>query len=170
MGIRLRVLVLSVAVALVCGCAAPMVAEAAFGVEPGGFSVSSSSDQAGAHADLTTSFAFAQNEAGGVGGILRNVNVVLPVGFAGYPTSVKTCTPPQLDLQKCPVDSQIGTIEIALRFFPNFTNTFTVPVFNMTPPPNETAVFGFAVAQAMSLLTSLCLSVPTTGCTRLSRT
>jgi hypothetical protein len=141
------------AVVLVCGGAMPVVAQAAFEVAPGGFAVSTSSDQAGAHADLTTSFAFAQNESGGVGAILRNVDVVLPVGFAGYPTSVKTCAPPQLELGNCPVDSQIGTIEVMLGIvpgFPGFSDTVTVPVYNMVPPPNETAVFGFVIAQFAS--------------------
>ena len=81
-----------------------------------------SSDQAGAHADLTTSFAFAPNEAGAVDGLLRNVEVVLPVGFAGYPAAVKTCTPLQLQLEECPVDSQIGTIEVVLRLAPGVTD------------------------------------------------
>jgi hypothetical protein len=127
-----------------CGCV-PAAARAAFEVQPGSFAVSASSDQAGAHADLTTSFAFAQNEAGDVGALLRNVEVVLPVGFAGYPTSVKTCAPPQLELENCPADSQIGTIEVALRLYPTDIETYTYPVYNMAPPPNETAVFGFVI-------------------------
>ncbi len=64
------------------------------------------------------SFGFAQNEAGAVGALLRNVEVVLPVGFAGYPSAVKTCSPVQLQLDECPADSQIGTIELDVAAFP----------------------------------------------------
>jgi hypothetical protein len=154
-----KTLVASIAVMLACGCAAPAVVEG-FALEPGSFTVSTSieerpgvrvvDDQAGAHADLTTSFAFAKNEAGAVGGLLRNGEVVLPVGFAGYPADVKTCTPFQLQLEECPVDAQIGTLEVEIRLLPSFTNTFTVPVYNMAPPPNETAVFGFVAGHQVS--------------------
>jgi hypothetical protein len=146
---RLMCLIVSLA-AVGSGCVAPS-AQAGLVVEPGGsFGVSLSTYQAGAHPDLTTSFAFAQNEKGGVGAILRNVTVAMPLGFAGYPPAVKTCAPPQLELGSCPANSQIGTIEIVLRFFPALTNTFTVPVYNMVPSPNETAVFGFVVGELIS--------------------
>ncbi len=146
----LRTLIAALAVGVVCGCAAPVAAEAAFEVPPGGFAVSTSSDQAGAHADLTTSFAFAQDGAGGVGALLRNAEVVLPVGFAGYPVAVKTCSPVQLQLEKCPVDAQIGTIEVVLREEPGKNWTLLYPVYNMTPPPGETAVFGFVILHIVS--------------------
>jgi hypothetical protein len=123
---------------------APVAARAGFAIKPGSFKVSFSNYQAGAHADLTTSFALAQNVAGGVGSLLRNVEVVLPLGLAGYPANVKTCDPVQLQLEECPVDSQIGTLEFAIRYQPGVFNIVAlVPVYNMTPPPNETAVFGF---------------------------
>jgi hypothetical protein len=147
---RLKTLVGTLA-AVICGCVAPAAAQAGLVVEPGGsFGVSLSTYQAGAHPDLTTSFAFAQNEGGGVGVMLRNVEAVLPIGFAGYPTAVKTCSPPQLQLENCPVDSQIGTVELSLRIYPTITDTVTAPLYNMAPPPNETAVFGFVIAHTAS--------------------
>ncbi len=155
----MRTLVASVAVVLGCACAVPAIVEG-FALEPGSFTVSTSveeqpgvrvvDDQAGAHADLTTSFAFVKNEAGAVGGLLRNGEVVLPVGFAGYPADVKTCAPVQLQLEECPVDAQIGTLEVVLRLLPTRVNTVTVPVYNMAPPPNEAAVFGFVVGHQVS--------------------
>ncbi len=151
MGISLKALVVGMAVAACC-CAVPVMAEG-FALEPGSFTVSTSieerpgvrvvDDQAGAHADLTTSFAFARDEGGGVGEFLRNGEVVLPIGFAGYPAAVKTCTPSQLQFEECPVDAQIGILEAAVRFSPSFIETDTFPVYNMVPPPNKTAVFGF---------------------------
>jgi hypothetical protein len=138
---------LAVAALAACACCAfaPVAARAAFEVKPGSFAVVPSSDQAGAHADLTTSFGFKQDEAGGVGALLRNAEVVLPIGFAGYPAAVKTCAPTQLQFEKCPSDAQIGTIEIALRFVPGATILLLYPLYNMVPPPNETAVFGFVI-------------------------
>ncbi len=146
----LGVLVMSLAAVVLCGCVVPVAAWAEFELEPGSFVVSSSSSQAGAHADLTTSFAFQQNQEGAVGAILRNAEVVLPVGFAGYPTAVKTCVPVQLQLEECPVDAQIGTIEVLLRLAPNLDWKILYPVYNMAPPPNETAVFGFVIHHFVS--------------------
>ena len=147
---RFRAVVVGLAVVVSCGCVAPVAAWAGFEVKPGSFAVSTSSDQAGAHADITTSFAFKQNGAGGVGGVLRDVEVVLPVGFAGYPVNVKTCDPVQLELEVCPVDAQIGTIEVALRGSPKEDIVFLFPVYNMVPPPGETAVFGFVFSGYIS--------------------
>jgi hypothetical protein len=135
---------------LICGCVVPAFAVAAFEVELGSFAVGTSSDRAGAHADLTTSFGFQQNNEGGVGALLRNAEVVLPAGFAGYPVNVKTCDPVQLQLAMCPVDAQIGTIEVVLRREPGFNLTFLYPVYNMVPPPDETAVFGFVIGTDVS--------------------
>jgi hypothetical protein len=147
---RLWLVVVGMALGLVGGCVAPGAAEAGFALEPGSFKVATSSDQAGAHADLTTDFAFAQDEAGAVGGVLRNAEVVLPVGFAAYPTAVKTCAPVQLQFSECPVDSQIGTIETVVRYGPGVDLTLVYPVYNMVPPPDETVVFGFAAGGYIS--------------------
>ncbi len=143
MRIPLRLLVAPVAMWLVWGCVVPAAAQATFEVKPGSFEVAASSDQAGAHADLVTNFAFRQNEAGGVGALLRSAEIILPVGFAGYPADVKTCDPVQLQIQECPADSQVGVLEALTRFEPTRYILFLVPVFNMVPPPNTTAVLGF---------------------------
>ena len=139
----LRSLLLALAVLAFLGVSA--TAADAFALEPGSFQVKTSSAQAGAHADLTVSFAFAHDAAGGVGGLVRNVEVVMPRGFAGYPPNVKTCTPVELQEEACPLDSQIGTLEFVIRQLPGQYGVHLIPVYNMTPPPNETAVFGFVV-------------------------
>jgi hypothetical protein len=147
---RVGALVAGLAVVVLCGCVVPVVAWAGFEVKPGGFSVTPSSMQAGAHADLTTSFAFKQDGEGGVGAVLRDAEVVFPVGFAAYPANVKTCDPVQLQLEKCPVDAQIGTIEVAIRHRAAEYRVALVPLYNMTPPPGETAVFGFVESSVVS--------------------
>ena len=109
-----------------------------------------SSDQAGAHPDLTTSFAFARDATGSVEGLLRSAEVVFSVGFAGYPVAVKTCAPVQLQFEECPIGAQIGTIEVELRAYAGVDITITQPLYNMTPPPNETAVYGFVIGTFLS--------------------
>jgi hypothetical protein len=140
-------LLLVIAVLVVCGCVAP-AAVLAFEVAPGSFKVNFSSYQAGAHADVTESFAFAQHGANGpVGGAVRGGELVFPSGFAGYPPAVKTCNPVQLQVGACPVGSQVGTIEVELRENPNLVaepyDTYRGPLYNMIPSPNQTAVFGY---------------------------
>ena len=137
---------------VVCGCVVvvPGVARAAFEVKPGSFKVGFSSYQAGAHADVTTSFAFTQNAAGAVGAALRNVEVILPLGFAGYPVAVKTCTPFQLEVEECPVDSQVGVLEVVLRESETQYLTLIGAVYNMVPSPNETGVLGFGFIHLVS--------------------
>jgi hypothetical protein len=145
---RVRALLLIAAVVSL-GCVAAARAELA--IEPRSFSFTASSNQAGAHADLTTSFAFVNSEEGNAHGNLRNVEVELPPGFAGYPPSVATCTQAQLLTAsetdqfavQCPADSQIGTIETVLKVEPGEPARVLNPVYNMVPGPGQTAVFGF---------------------------
>jgi hypothetical protein len=146
MRLSLRSKWLCVAAVAVCACSVPDAAEAAFAVTPGSFTVVPSSDQAGAHADLTTGFAITQGAESTPSGLVRNVEVVLPVGFAGYPVAVKTCTPVRLQLGTCPVGSQVGTLEVVLKWvLPGEYAVALAPIFNISPSPDETAVYGFGV-------------------------
>src|SRR5580700_8711186 len=153
-GARLQALFAGITLAFVCACAVPLLARAEthppFSIKPGSFHVTASSDQAGAHADLTTSFEFSQDAAGGVGALPRNVEVVYPLGITGYPANIKTCDPVQLQLELCPPDAQVGTLALALRVMPGDTTRFLLPLYNMVPPPNETAVFGFVLRKYAS--------------------
>ena len=128
----------------VFGCVVPLAALAAFELKPGSFTVVPSSVQAGAHPDLTTSFALQEDAAESVEGLLRNAEVVLPIGFAGYPASVKTCDPVQLQLGHCPVDSQVGTLELEFRLSGSYSVAL-IPVFNMLASADQTAVYGWAL-------------------------
>ena len=140
--------------AALCVCAAvPAAGAAELTIAPGSFSFTASSDQAGAHANLTTRFAFVTDETGDAHGNLRNVEVELPPGFVGYPPSVSTCTQAQLLTEtepgsfsvQCPADSQVGTIETALNVRGGEPVPVINPVYNMVPGPGQTAVFGFNV-------------------------
>ena len=80
---------------------------------------------------------------------MRNAEVVEPIGFAGYPAAVKTCTPVQLQVETCPAGSQIGWLEVVLGKFDAKKGEeyvkFSTGVYNMVASPNETAVFGFNI-------------------------
>ena len=89
----LRVAFLAIA-ALLCWGANARAADLA--IEPGSFKVETSSDKAGAHADLTNSFKFVTNGENEAGADLRNLVVELPRGFVGAPVALPTCDPAQL--------------------------------------------------------------------------
>jgi hypothetical protein len=120
-------------------------------LEPGtaGFSMSASSVQAGAHADLTTEFKFVRNAQEEPGANLRNVLVELPPGFVGAPAAVPTCDPSLLKIEtksSCPLDTQVGTTTIQVTLGPGIFGTFQLPVYNLTPSKKQTAVFGFNIS------------------------
>jgi len=151
---RLRLSLAGVLVAFVSSLAVTGVACASFTVKSGSFTVVPSTDQAGAHPDLTTSFAFTPNSEGAVEGLVRDAEVVLPLGFAGYPALVRTCDPVQLALATCPVGSQVGTVEVSLREGPGFYGVLLAPLFNLVPSSNQTAVYGYAFAVGEATIAS----------------
>jgi hypothetical protein len=147
-----RVMTLVIAALLVLAALVPAAA-AGLEIEPDSFKIEENTLEAGAHPDLTTSFAFTRDAEEHVGGSPRNATIDLPVGLAGYITGIPTCTPQQLSqlagtfpfVVICPVESQIGTAEVTVSFegevFP-----IKVPVFNMTRDEGQTANFAFIVS------------------------
>src|ERR1700730_10160164 len=83
--------------------------------QPGGFSVTTSTSQAGAHPDLTTSFAFVADSNGLVSEHQKDVVVDLPPGFVGQPAGVPACplsifsSNINTGNESCPAGTQIGT-------------------------------------------------------------
>ncbi len=89
----------------------------------------------------------------------RDIFVDLPPGFIGSPAGVAQCTPEQLSNSsgtvaqpRCPPSSQIGTalVRVSVRSFPTQLTPFPeigpIPVFNVIPPSDAPARFGFNVA------------------------
>jgi hypothetical protein len=125
--------------------AQPVVAEPSekpFEILPATFHLTPSTDQAAAHADLTTTFNFAHelNTSEKTHNDLKDVVVNLPPGFVGNNTVVPTCTAAQLLAQaepdgigtQCPPASQVGTITIDLTTGPGTSPVrSTFPVYNM---------------------------------------
>jgi uncharacterized repeat protein (TIGR01451 family) len=141
-----------------------------FGIAPGSFLTTLASTQAGAHADLTTSFSLNTNAEGGAGGNTKDTVVDLPVGFAGDPAATPTCTETQLEgklreigglLSACPLNSQVGTITFVAGFLPESGPPFihfpiTAPIYNMQPLGGEVTRLGFDV---IGITTNIVISV-----------
>jgi hypothetical protein len=79
----------------------------------------------------------------------RDLFVDLPPGLVGDPTSLDQCTLPELAATTCPITSQVG---IVVPHFDNGNTFRTQFVFNMVPPPNVPARFGFEVLRNVVVL------------------
>jgi hypothetical protein len=105
----------------------------------------SPSIQAGAHPfSQSTTISFAQKEDPEFPGSLipeqsvKDIEVDLPAGFIGNPTSLPQCT--EVVITRCPNDSAVGQVSLVLA-----GNRNAVPVYNLAPPPGMPAQFGFFV-------------------------
>lgn len=111
-------------------------------------STSLSNQQAGAHADFTTSFQLA-TEGFDPHGRTRDVLVSLPPGMIGNPQRFPRCSLAQLGESpaesECPQDAQLGVTEVTLGGAIN--GTLVEPVYNMYSPGGDiVARFGFFAA------------------------
>jgi hypothetical protein len=132
--------------------------EQPFEIVPGSFHITPSTDQAGAHEDLTTTFDFAHDAQGHSYNDVRNTIVDLSAGFTGSNTAVPTCTLAQLlsgvttlqeqSLPACPPASAVGTISLDFGGEP-----ITLPIYNMEVTTfGVTAQLGFRVLATAQLL------------------
>jgi hypothetical protein len=119
---------------------------AGFGISPGSANTALSSDQAGAHADLTTTIAFnTLNTNGLLPQSPKGTTDDLPPGFAGDLVDTPTCTVAQFSATRppdCPVDTQIGTVTL-LTELGEVPDEIVSPVWNLAPNPGTTAKLGF---------------------------
>jgi hypothetical protein len=120
-----------------------------FAIEPGSFHFTASGYQAGAHADLTTTFNFdhAANEEEKTYNDLRNTIVNLPVGFIGSDTAVPACSDAQLESSEvgCPPETQVGVITVDVTVFNRIPDRYTVPVYNLQSNTGVAATLGFNI-------------------------
>ena len=115
-------------------------------------SVSLSTTQAGAHADLTTAFKLTAEENEPFG-LTSDVLVSLPPGVIGNPQKFPRCSVTQLanapEESECPQDAQVGVTEITLAGL----GTFVEPIYNMYSPGGEVvARFGLFAGPYPSLI------------------
>jgi hypothetical protein len=110
--------------------------------------------QAAAHPDFTTTITFPKTESGLATANPKDVNVTLPPGLVGDPTSAPTCAQTELfginhpgeESPECPVESQIGTATPLLCFFGTTCVPQEVGLYNMVAPPGTAGQFGFLFA------------------------
>jgi hypothetical protein len=140
---------------LACGAvallvsASPAVAE----IEPDKYAIESvsaslSSNQAGAHADMSLDFALAATEEVPARpfALTRDVLFSLPPGVIGNPQRFPRCTLAEFGARpeesECPQDAQVGVTEVTLSG--DINATLTEPIYNMPSPGGEVvARFGF---------------------------
>jgi hypothetical protein len=129
--------------------------------------------QAGAHPfQLTTSVLFneqLESRINGIGGtdvnpaapaLARNLHFNLPPGLLGNVTAAPQCSEIQFTTitngggtNECPAESAIGVVRVTILEPETVAyQTFTAPVFNVTPAKGEPARFGFFVYHLPVLL------------------
>jgi hypothetical protein len=88
----------------------------------------------------------------------KDVFVALPPGFVGTPTAAARCSLAQLSATElvtpkpeCPPESQVGGIYIKLNAFGGRSVAGPVPIFELEPPPDAPARFGFNVAGVITV-------------------
>ena len=117
---------------------------ASFGISPGGAATSLSSNQAGAHPDLTTAIAFnTADPTGALAGAPKNVTDALPPGFAGDLVDTPSCSTELFSIRACPIGSQIGVVTLTITLFHKPRETAIMPVYNLAPNPGEVAKLAF---------------------------
>ncbi len=120
-----------------------------FELVAGSFHVQPSNAEAGAHADLTTSFDFAHESTGKTYNDVKTTIVNLPAGYLGNNTAVPTCTDAQLAGlglagAECPAASQVGTISVELNVGQHRPGPSIFPIYNMElTTPGIAAQLGF---------------------------
>jgi hypothetical protein len=94
-----------------------------FGITPNSLTTSVSSNQAGAHADLTTGFMLNTDELGNPVDQLKDVTVNLPSGIVGNPQAVPQCTDREFQNFDCPNDAQVGILNTSIVVTPAVSTT-----------------------------------------------
>jgi hypothetical protein len=128
-------------------------AHAAFGIAPGGVSLSvvdsngQPDTRAGAHPDrLKIGIELSTNESGLVEENLRDLDVDLPPGLIGDIGAVEACPRAVFDtetfLGNCPQSSRVGQASIRVNGQEGSTST---PIVNVVPAPGQLGTIGFNV-------------------------
>lgn len=156
----------AIGLAVVLSVLLPSPAGAALSVVPqgfpDGFSSEMSTTQAGAPADVVTSFTLTlesptpwpgSDESTSFGGLVRDTALDLPVGVSGNAQAVPQCLE-LTDLAGCPTNSQVGLVDLHAVTIPDPTdptsdirNRLILPLFNMAPSKGEVARLGAFSAQ-----------------------
>ena len=145
---RVRLLGLSMLGLAAFGLLVAAGARADFGVVPGSYVASLSSDQAGGHPDFSLSFAFNTHPDPTFtifpDADAKTLVVDLPPGLIGNPQVTPKCRADALRLfQSCPADTQIGVIHYTLPVAVDPPVVLGTPLYNMVPQNDRVAELGF---------------------------
>jgi hypothetical protein len=141
---------------------------AAFGPAPGSLIAAVSTNQAGAHANLTTAFSLATSEPDAVPAKPKDVRFDLPPGLVGNTVGMPRCTMGKIlnllnEPNGCASDTLVGMAVVTLNTQQGAGGGYgsrVIPVYNIAPAPGEPAAFGF---DAISLPVRLDTSVLSNG-------
>ncbi len=107
------------------------------------FETTMSTNLAGGHPDLETSF---ELESPGAPEAAQNVIFNAPGGVFGNPNGIAQCTSVQFALNECSSDSQAGLVTIYANYEGNTKDLLgTAPIHDLEPGPSQTALFAFVV-------------------------
>ena len=110
-----------------------------------------STAQAGAHPNFTTSFTLNLGKPEESAGSPHEFDIDLPTGFTGDPLAAARCNPNDIDRGLCPQDAAVGVATVAVGHTEGvFTDRYVVPVYNITPYPNEPAALAFAILNGLA--------------------
>lgn len=121
---------------------------AGYGVDPRSVFAAISTDQAGAHPDVTTAFALNSIGPGLLAKTPKDVRFNLPPGLVGNTVGMPRCTMHKVLRQlfepsPCPSDAMVGMASIAIKVSGLGAITVVTPVYNIEPSPGEPVAFAF---------------------------
>lgn len=70
----------------------------------------------------------------------KNATVHLPAGFIGDPHAAPQCSIAEFSADECPIDSQVGVVEVKTSFLP-----FISAIYNVVPPPGVAGWLAFKI-------------------------
>jgi len=84
----------------------------------------------------------------------KTLSVALPPGLVGYPTAAARCDAGDLAFKDCPPSSQVGTVVIHINGIVGSNVLGPIPIYNLDPPPDLPAQFGFNIYGVVSTLSA----------------
>lgn len=123
-----------------------------FGPTPESVVAATSTNQAGAHANVTTAFSLNTNASNGVAANVKDIRFDLPRGLVGSAVGMQQCTLHQVlegfkDPNACPSDTMVGVATLTLgtgeRGPRGGPLTVVVPVYNIAPASGEPLALAF---------------------------
>jgi hypothetical protein len=142
-------------------CLGPLAGAAGAAPSVESSSLSLSTTQAGAHADLTLSVAL---EEPGEPETARGLRLGLPPGYFPYPAFQVRCSDTQIADRECPVDSQVGVAGVSGNFGgdPEF-ELGTGPVYMLAPEDDKVVRLGLVLPPFESVVKASATAAPGNG-------